>query len=109
MYTCQHQTPSSPHFLWAIKQPAGQDRQSYFFGTAHVPYPRIWQALTAHHVTAAFQSADSVYFELDMADWRTVHYISYCQLLPESYTVADVIPRQVLDRVRQYLNDVRYC
>ena len=42
-----------------------------------------------------------------MADWKTAHYFSKCQLLPDNLKTSDILPRQLLDRLHHYLDYVR--
>ena len=65
-------------FLWMVKQ----DPPSYFFGTIHVPYTRVWDHLP-NNTKRAFEMSDNVVFELDLTDPYTISALTTCQLLPQ--------------------------
>ena len=64
-------------FLWMVKR----DPPSYFFGTIHVPYTRVWEHIP-NNTKRAFRLSDNVFFELDLTDPYTVSALTTCQLLP---------------------------
>ena len=45
--------------LWRI----GTEPPSFFFGTVHVPFNRVWDGIS-EDAKSAFQTADKAYFEL---------------------------------------------
>ena len=45
--------------LWRI----GTEPPSFFFGTVHVPFNRVWDVIS-EDAKSAFQAADKAYFEL---------------------------------------------
>uniref|UniRef100_A0A0K2TJN1 Metalloprotease TIKI homolog n=1 Tax=Lepeophtheirus salmonis TaxID=72036 RepID=A0A0K2TJN1_LEPSM len=85
-------------FLWRIdlKPP------SYFFGTIHVPYTRVWNYI-AQNSKDAFRDSDLVYFELDLTDPGTLSDLSTCQLLPQGQHLSQVIPTDIYVRLRLHL------
>lgn len=89
-------------FLWSTRgEPA-----SYFFGTIHVPYTRVWDHVP-ENAKRAFGNADRVVFELDLLDPGTLAALANCQLLPEGRSLADVLPPELLARLRRHLEYVR--
>ena len=58
-----------------------RDPPSYFFGTIHVPYTRVWEHIP-NNTKRAFRLSDNVFFELDLTDPYTVSALTTCQLLP---------------------------
>ena len=89
-------------FLWTIKR----DPPSYFFGTIHVPYTKVWR-FVADNAKHAFGRSQRVYFELDLTDPATVSRLNNCQLLPRGARLADVIPRRLYRRLQRHLDHVR--
>jgi len=85
-------------FLWRIdtKPP------SYFFGTIHVPYTRVWDAVSAN-TKKAFKAADKVYFELDLTNPYTIAALTSCQLLPRGLNLSQVLPPDVYSRLKEHL------
>lgn len=85
-------------FLWRIdtKPP------SYFFGTIHVPYTRVWDAVSTN-TKKAFHAADKVYFELDLTNPYTIAALTSCQLLPRGLNLSQVLPPDVYSRLRGHL------
>ena len=77
---------------------------SYFFGTIHVPYTRVWDAVSTN-TKKAFHAADKVspvfgvcldqhalqvYFELDLTNPYTIAALTSCQLLPRGLNLSQV-------------------
>lgn len=89
-------------FLWTIKR----DPPSYFYGTIHVPYTRVWDFIP-HNSKQAFQQSQVVYFELDLTDPYTVSALSSCQLLPPGENLQDVLPRDIYRRLKRHLDYVK--
>jgi uncharacterized protein YbaP (TraB family) len=89
-------------FLWMIKR----SPPSYFFGTIHVPYTRVWDSIP-DRVKLAFQTSDSVFFELDLMDAYTVSTLSNCQMLPRGVKLMDVLPGDLYKRLKRHLDYVR--
>ena len=91
-------------FLWTLRRHGSAP--SYFFGTIHVPYTRVWDYVPVN-AKRAFQLADAVHLELDLLDSTTLAALSACQLLPRGQLLADLLPRQLFIRLRRHLNYVR--
>lgn len=89
-------------FLWTIKR----DPPSYFFGTIHVPYTRVWD-LIPDNSKKAFQQSHIVYFELDLTDPYTISALTSCQLLPHGENLQDVLPHDIYRRLKQHLEYIK--
>ncbi|XP_071280732.1 metalloprotease TIKI1-like isoform X2 [Agelaius tricolor] len=89
-------------FLWTIKR----DPPSYFFGTIHVPYTRVWDFIPENS-KKAFQQSHIVYFELDLTDPYTISALTSCQLLPQGKNLQDVLPRDLYRRLKRHLEYVK--
>ena len=79
---------------------------SYFFGTIHVPYTRVWDAIP-NNMKQAFTMAQRVYFELDLTSERTLSALRACQLLPGGRTLSSVIPPELFGRLKLHLKYVK--
>ncbi len=86
-------------FLWTIKR----DPPSYFYGTIHVPYTRVWDFIPENS-KQAFQESNIVYFELDLTDPYTISALTSCQLLPQGENLQDVLPRDIYRRLKRHLS-----
>ena len=89
-------------FLWMVKR----DPPSYFFGTIHVPYTRVWEHIP-NNTKRAFRLSDNVFFELDLTDPYTVSALTTCQLLSR---VSPPLRRQAgrqAGRQRETVRDVK--
>nr|DBA28276.1 TPA: hypothetical protein GDO54_008663 [Pyxicephalus adspersus] len=89
-------------FLWTIKR----DPPSYFFGTIHVPYTRVWDFIPENS-KKAFQQSNIVYFELDLTDPYTVSSLTSCQMLPQGENLQSVLPRDIYRRLKRHLEYVK--
>ncbi|XP_067409515.1 metalloprotease TIKI1 isoform X3 [Emydura macquarii macquarii] len=89
-------------FLWTIKR----DPPSYFFGTIHVPYTRVWDFIPENS-KKAFQHSHIIYFELDLTDPYTISALTSCQLLPQGENLQDVLPRDIYRRLKRHLEYVK--
>ncbi|XP_031458520.1 metalloprotease TIKI1-like [Phasianus colchicus] len=89
-------------FLWTIKR----DPPSYFFGTIHVPYTRVWDFIPENS-KKAFQQSHIVYFELDLTDPYTISALTSCQLLPQGENLQDVLPHDIYRRLKRHLEYVK--
>ncbi|PNI42487.1 TRABD2A isoform 4 [Pan troglodytes] len=89
-------------FLWTIKR----DPPSYFFGTIHVPYTRVWDFIPDNSKEAFLQSS-IVYFELDLTDPYTISALTSCQMLPQGENLQDVLPRDIYCRLKRHLEYVK--
>ncbi|XP_062845077.1 metalloprotease TIKI1 isoform X2 [Trichomycterus rosablanca] len=89
-------------FLWTIKR----DPPSYFYGTIHVPYTRVWDYIPENS-KKAFQESNIVYFELDLTDPYTISALTRCQMLPQGENLQDVLPRDIYRRLKRHLEYVK--
>uniref|UniRef100_A0A673I5R6 Metalloprotease TIKI n=1 Tax=Sinocyclocheilus rhinocerous TaxID=307959 RepID=A0A673I5R6_9TELE len=89
-------------FLWTIKR----DPPSYFYGTIHVPYTRVWDFIPENS-KQAFQQSSIVCFELDLTDPYTISALSSCQLLPQGENLQDLLPKDIYRRLKRHLEYVR--
>ena len=89
-------------FLWMIETKP----PSYFFGTIHVPYTRVWDAIP-HNMKQAFATSQRVYFELDLTSQRTLSALRACQLLPEGKHISQVLPTTLYLRLKSHLNYIK--
>ncbi|XP_017265986.1 metalloprotease TIKI1 [Kryptolebias marmoratus] len=89
-------------FLWMIKR----DPPSYFYGTIHVPYTRVWDFIPENS-KQAFQESHIVYFELDLTDPYTISALTSCQLLPQGENLQDVLPQDIYRRLKRHLEYVK--
>ncbi|XP_072879224.1 metalloprotease TIKI1 isoform X1 [Chlorocebus sabaeus] len=89
-------------FLWTIKR----DPPSYFFGTIHVPYTRVWDFIPDNSKEAFLQSS-TVYFELDLTDPYTISALTSCQMLPQGKNLQDVLPKDIYGRLKRHLEYVK--
>ena len=87
LLVCYQQTERSTSFLWRI----AADPPSYFFGTIHVPYSRVWDYVP-DNVKRAFDASDAVFFELDLTDPYTISALTSCQLLPVTHSIDFAVP-----------------
>ncbi|XP_056374213.1 metalloprotease TIKI1 isoform X1 [Hyla sarda] len=90
-------------FLWTIKR----DPPSYFFGTIHVPYTRVWDFIPENS-KKAFQQSNIVYFELDLTDPYTISALTSCQMLPQGENLQSVLPRDIYRRLKRHLEYVKH-
>ena len=89
-------------FLWMIETKP----PSYFFGTIHVPYTRVWDAIP-DNMKQAFATSQRVYFELDLTSQRTLSALRACQLLPEGKHLSQVLPRTLYIRLKSHLEYIK--
>jgi len=95
-------SPERSSFLWRINT----SPPSYFFGSVHVPYTRVWDYIS-DNVKQAFMRANKIYFELDLTDAYTIHALTTCQLLPKGINLTQVLPEGVFRRLESHLSWVR--
>jgi uncharacterized protein YbaP (TraB family) len=93
-------------YLWTLRRAGSSSPPSYFFGTIHVPYTRVWDYVPSN-AKQAFRQADAVHFELDLLDRSTVSALNACQLLPRGQSLADVLPVDIYRRLKRHLDYVR--
>ena len=79
---------------------------SYFFGTIHVSYTRVWDYVP-QSTKNAFRYSDNVYFELDLTDHMTATALANCQMLPEGKTLNDILPKKLYRRLNRHMNYIR--
>lgn len=89
-------------FLWAIET----EPPSYLFGTIHVPYTSVWDAIP-NNTKKAFTLAKNVYVELDMTRPATMSALSDCQLLPKGRHLSEMLPFELFLNLRMHLDYVR--
>ncbi|XP_037070666.1 metalloprotease TIKI1-like [Pollicipes pollicipes] len=99
---CDKQTRQSS-FLWRINT----SPPSYFFGTIHVPYDRVWSHIP-DNVKRAFHLSDAVFFELDLTNSETVSALTKCQLLPRGSRLDQLLPSDIYRRLQKHLDYVRH-
>ena len=80
-------------FLWRVESTP----PSYFFGTIHVPYTRVWDAIP-NNAKQAFAASKRVFFELDLTKPHIISTLSACQLLPKNRHLSQEIPSDLYAR-----------
>jgi len=98
----ESQVHKKDSFLWMIETKP----PSYFFGTIHVPYTRVWDAIP-DNMKQAFATSQRVYFELDLTSQRTLSALRACQLLPEGKHISQVLPTTLYLRLKSHLNYIK--
>ena len=108
--------------LWRINT----HHPSYFFGTLHVPYTRVWHGIS-EQAKRAFQSADQVYLErefggnscellkkkMSMAERLTIRSCvesmksENCHLLPTEKNLTDLLSPELMRRLRDHMGWIR--
>ena len=81
--------------LWKVSGDSGPP--SYFFGTVHLPYTRVWQGISEQAKTA-FQWADHVYLET-VEDFD----IETCVFIPDNKRLADILSPELMSKLRGYV------
>ncbi|KAL3869663.1 hypothetical protein ACJMK2_042327 [Sinanodonta woodiana] len=89
-------------FLWKLNR----DPPSYFFGTIHVPYTRVWDYIPDNS-KIAFEQSEHIFFELDLTDPYTMAALARCQLLPHGENLSNVLPSDIYSRLKQHLDYVK--
>ena len=79
------ENPSKGSFLWRVES----NPPSYFFGTIHVPYVRVWDSIP-ENAKQAFAASKRIFFELDLTKPQTISSLSACQLLPKNRHLSQV-------------------
>lgn len=100
--TCSFQQQDLNSFLWTIKR----EPPSYFFGTIHVPYTRVWDFIP-ENTKHAFEHSENVFFELDLTDPYTISALTNCQMLPPGKELSDVLPKELYRRLKRHLEYVK--
>jgi uncharacterized protein YbaP (TraB family) len=83
-----------------------RDPPSYFFGTIHVPFTRVWDYIPENS-KRAFAQVESVYFELDLTEPYTSTALANCQLLPHGQNLENILPPDIYKRLKEHLEYVR--
>ena len=86
--------------LWKVSSHTGP--VSYFFGTIHLPYTRVWQGIS-EQAKSAFQWADQVYLERAGDDYQ----METCRLLPDNKTLPDMLSPELMRRLRDHMGWLR--
>jgi len=89
-------------FLWRVESTP----PSYFFGTIHVPYTRVWDAIP-NNAKQAFAASKRVFFELDLTKPHVISSLSACQLLPKHRHLSQEIPSDLYARLKIHMEYVR--
>lgn len=92
-------------FFWKIerKKPSPP---SYFFGTIHAPYTKVWNYIP-NRAKQAFRHSQHIIFELDLMNTETLLSLTQCQLLPPGIRLSDIIPIDIYYRLQRHLRYIR--
>ena len=93
---------SKGSFLWRVES----NPPSYFFGTIHVPYVRVWDAIP-ENAKQAFAASKRVFFELDLTKPQTISALSACQLLPKNRHLSQEIPSDLYAKLRIHMDRIK--
>lgn len=104
--TCLTNGSGNKSFIWRIRGGGGR-KDSFLFGTVHVPYTRVWDSI-GKNVKDAFVKSDVVMFELDLLNPETISDLAECQLLPNNQKLSEIIPINLFKRLKKHLNYVKY-
>lgn len=89
-------------FLWRVET----NPPSYFFGTVHVPYVRVWDAIP-NNAKQAFAASKRVFFELDLTKPKTISALTQCQLLPKNRHLSQEIPSKLYAKLRIHMDRIK--
>ena len=89
-------------FLWKI----GTNPPSYLFGSAHVPYKKVWDSVPETSKDA-FESAERIFFELDLTDQNTLSTLDACQYLPDNQDLTQIFPAYLISSIKHHLDKVK--
>ncbi|VDP05422.1 unnamed protein product [Soboliphyme baturini] len=89
-------------FLWRIKRKP----PSFFFGTIHVPYTEVWDYVN-QAAKQAFRRSDSVFFELDLNNPKTLERLAMCQYLPDGERLSDHLPLAMYEQLKAHMAEIR--
>jgi uncharacterized protein YbaP (TraB family) len=78
----------------------------YLFGTVHLPYDTLWDAIP-DNVKTAFSSSGDIFLELQLSDKETSNSLQECQLLSNNRTIDRVLSPELVTRIEQYLEKIR--
>ena len=92
--------PANSH-LWRLNR----NPPSYLFGTIHYPWDILWKDPNHIHknVKFAFKKSHSIYTELDFSNLTTLNTLQKCRFLPGNLTLKEVLPQNLLFRLRKHL------
>ncbi len=71
-----------------------------------MPYTKLWDFIPGN-VKTAFSSCDEVCLELRLSDDKTRQELYKCQLLPGGGSVDEVLSKEMVQRITQYLESIR--
>jgi len=89
-------------FLWRVESTP----PSYFFGTIHVPYVRVWDAIP-QNAKQAFAASKRVFFELDLTKANTITALGSCQALPRNRHLSQEIPSELFARLKIHMEYIK--
>ena len=89
-------------FLWRVES----NPPSYFFGTIHVPYVRVWDAIP-QNAKQAFAASKRVFFELDLTKANTITALGACQSLPRHRHLSQEIPSELFARLKIHMEYIK--
>ena len=89
-------------FLWKVDSTP----PVYLFGTVHLPYDTLWDAIP-DNVKTAFSSSGDIFLELQLSDKETSNSLQECQLLSNNRTIDRVLSPELVTRIEQYLEKIR--
>ena len=87
-------------YLWEIEG----NPPSYLFGTFHVPYPLLWDAIP-ENTMQAFNNTQSLYLEIDFNE-EDKSAMKSCRQLPNNQTVSDILPHHMYLRLLSHMEYV---
>lgn len=101
---CHVQERREKALLWRVR---GGARDSFLFGTVHVPYTLVQKAAN-NAAVRVLRRADLAFFELDLRDPHTLLALRRCQLVPDSNTnVSQLLGEKLFERIVAHLRFVR--
>ncbi|KAH7639624.1 metalloprotease tiki1-like isoform x1 [Dermatophagoides farinae] len=93
-------------FFWKIER-SKPSPPSYFFGTIHAPYTKVWNYVPSK-AKSAFRHSQHIIFELDLMNAETLLSLTQCQLLPPGIRLSDIIPIDLYHRLQRHLRYVKF-
>ena len=88
--------------LWKVTT----DPPSYFFGTVHVPFLKVWNGISGA-AKEAFLSSEQFYVELDLSNPITLNQVIHCQLLPANTNVSEILSPELYQRLQDQLEWIK--
>ena len=101
--TIESETQAKGSFLWQVEPDQGKN--SYFFGTIHVPFDKVVDSIP-DNVLEAFKEANHFYFELDTSSPMLAEQMWKCQMLPGEQKISDVLPAELYSRLQSHMDEV---